>query len=60
MTRKSFLTFFTALFLALSFNKFGYSQEPAAVACINQMISDSDAIGISVAVVKNNKIIYTH
>lgn len=44
------------LFVSLKAN----SQPAKAEACIAEMMQQSKVVGISVAVVKNNKIIYTH
>jgi CubicO group peptidase (beta-lactamase class C family) len=50
------ITCIVALFLSLR----SFSQPGKAEACINETIQQSKVMGLSVAVVKNNKIIYTH
>jgi CubicO group peptidase (beta-lactamase class C family) len=56
MTRNKFLLCF--LILTLSFQSF--SQPEKLESCINDHFQQSKIAGLSVAVVKNNKIIYTH
>lgn len=60
MTRTSFsiCSLFILLFLLLS--KAGYSQAAKAEADLLDIMKSHDAIGLSVAVVKEGKIIYTH
>ena len=60
MTRFSYFLFSFVLFLSLAVAKNSIAQAPNADACINEMITRSEAIGISVAVVKKNKVIYSH
>jgi CubicO group peptidase (beta-lactamase class C family) len=52
---KVFNTFFLALFACIQ----SFAQEEKAEACIRDMMQQSDVVGLSVAVVKKNKIIYT-
>ncbi len=52
---KVFSTFFLALFTCLQ----SFSQTEKTEACIRDMMQQSGVMGLSVAVVKNNKIIYT-
>ena len=48
------------IFLALYISINGYSQAEKAEAGIRDIMKESDVVGLSVAVVKNNEIIYTH
>ena len=60
MTRTSF--FISSLFILLSLllSKAGYSQAAKAEADLLDIMKSHDAIGLSVAVVKEGNIIYTH
>lgn len=54
------LSVFTAAIALLFVSLRANSQPAKAEACIAEMMQQSKVVGISVAVVKNNKIIYTH
>ncbi|MEP7372194.1 MAG: serine hydrolase domain-containing protein [Chitinophagaceae bacterium] len=56
MNLKKIALFFVAVLGSLP----GFSQTETAETCIRDMMQQSDVVGISVAVVKKNKIIYTH
>ncbi|MGB3007208.1 MAG: serine hydrolase domain-containing protein [Chitinophagaceae bacterium] len=58
-TRSFFLYFITGVVL-LIISKHGYGQPEKAEAGINTIMKETKVVGLSVAVVKNNKIIYTH
>lgn len=57
MKRKALIPGYILLLL-LSIN--GFAQSEKAEAAIQLIMKETNAVGISVAVVKNNKIIYTH
>ena len=57
MKRKAFISVIILLLLA-SFN--GFAQPEKAEASIQKIMQENQVVGISVAVVKNNKITYTH
>ena len=54
-----FLKVFSILFLLLFVVRQSIGQPQNAESCIGDMIQQKEAVGMSVAVVKNNKIIYT-
>jgi CubicO group peptidase (beta-lactamase class C family) len=53
---KSLIIFFVSIFTSLH----GFSQHVKAEACIHDIMQETKVVGLSVAVVKNNRIIYTH
>jgi len=54
------LFLYTACVVALTISRESKAQPAKAEACITEMMQQSKVVGISVAVVKNNKIVYTH
>lgn len=56
LSRVSILLLFPVLF----FTKSSYSQADKAEAGIKKIMEEAPVVGLSVAVVKNNKLIYTH
>src|SRR5688572_15065947 len=56
VTVKIISTFFVCLLICRQ----SFSQTGKAETCIRDMMQTSEVMGISVAVVKNNRIIYTH
>ena len=59
MIRSTFLKIVSTVFLIAFITMQGFAQVEKAEACIRTMMQQSDVMGLSVAVVKNNKIIYT-
>lgn len=60
MPRTTYLFISNTLFLAaFSFLK-GFSQADKAETCIGELMQQSKIVGLSVAVVKDNQVIYTH
>ncbi len=59
MIRSTFLKIVSTVFLIAFITLQGFAQVEKAEACIRTMMQQSDVMGLSVAVVKNNKIIYT-
>ncbi|MEO6732305.1 MAG: serine hydrolase domain-containing protein [Ferruginibacter sp.] len=60
MSRRFFLLFLISFFVSICSFLPGHSQPGKAEAGILAIMRDSKVMGLSVAVVKNNKIIYTH
>jgi len=60
MIKAVYLKFFVTIFLLLLASMLSFGQREKAEAGIRDIMQESDVVGISVAVVKNNKIIYTH
>jgi CubicO group peptidase (beta-lactamase class C family) len=60
MIQPVFSKVFTALFLSLFISLHCIGQRDSAEAFIQEMIQNKEAVGISVAVVKKNKVVYTH
>ncbi|HJV21023.1 MAG TPA: serine hydrolase domain-containing protein [Sediminibacterium sp.] len=58
MKKRLFSCLVFTIFLSISFD--GYSQSEKAEAGIRAMMEQTKVVGLSVAVVKNNKIIYTN
>lgn len=56
MNRKKFLPYFITFFFAFK----ALAQPAKLEACISDLMQQSKIAGLSVAVVKDNKIIYTH
>ncbi len=49
-----------AVFLLSSITLSSFAQSNQAEACISEMMSQSEVVGLAVAVVKNNKVVYNH
>ncbi|MEP7372196.1 MAG: hypothetical protein ABI675_02335 [Chitinophagaceae bacterium] len=60
MTRAISIKSCSTLFFVLFACSQSFAQPGTAETCICDMMQQSDVVGISVAVVKKNKIIYTH
>jgi CubicO group peptidase (beta-lactamase class C family) len=60
MIRSASLKFFVTIFSALFASMVSFGQSEKAEAGIHDIMQQHDVVGLSVAVVKNNKIIYTH
>lgn len=60
MIRLSFLRFVSVLFLIVPFSTHCFAQAAKAEACISDLMAQSAVVGLSVAVVKNNKVVYNH
>jgi CubicO group peptidase (beta-lactamase class C family) len=52
-------TIVIGIFILIGLTNWGIAQSNLAVSGIQQIMKDNNAVGFSVAVVKNNKIIYT-
>jgi CubicO group peptidase (beta-lactamase class C family) len=60
MLKSTSLKFIVSIFIPLLIAMPGFGQAEKAEAGIRDIIQQHDVVGLSVAVVKNNKIIYTH
>lgn len=59
MFRRLFLKFLITVFVTLDISLPGFAQEDKTEAAILEIMEQSPVMGLSVAVVKNNKVIYT-
>ncbi|NBT08728.1 MAG: class A beta-lactamase-related serine hydrolase, partial [Chitinophagia bacterium] len=60
MRKKKIILIFTACFIYFLTPHLARAQEAAVEESIRTIMSQTNVVGVSVAVVKNNKIIYTH
>ncbi len=60
MIKPATLKYFLALFLVFSVAHFGFAQAEKAEAEIHKIMKTFDVVGLSVAVVKDGKLVYNH
>ena len=60
MIQSTFLRSFIFILLLLFFSMHSFAQPEKAEAAIRDIMQQSEVVGLSLAVVKNNEIIYTH
>ncbi len=60
MTTKKYIAGIFTIFLLLATQFFPAAQQASAESEINNLLQQYNAVGLAVAVVKNNKLVYTH
>src|SRR5688572_20613122 len=60
MTRRAYFILAGILLFSFSISLKSFGQSPKAEACIAEIMQQNEVAGIAVAVVKNNKVIYSH
>jgi len=60
MKRQTYLAFYISSFISLFCSAGAFSQAEKAEAGIRTIMQESNVVGMSVAVVKNHKVVYTH